>query len=396
MVEWWNGWSYNHISWNVYAGQDQTWYDLPIQCSYQTGGAKTVNFTANGAHNSVSFSLQALTFGFNYGYPSPGSYSPPINDPVNGYINPGTPAPTNVDIAIGMRQQLGQRYQDDGSYQGYDGRPFTYIVDCFNTSVFNGPVRSSSPTNLRIFPGNAPTWTSATDAQNICHFDNPGNYPVNIQITDPAGTKTVITENYFIRNAAPFALSLYPSGQTPGQSAYIARLNQPVALDVNISGLTPSNSGSYNTSIDCGNGQTVGGPSANGRNYSADGTLLARNIGPCTYAATGVYTVKATFQENKPASDPSPAMSGTGTTKIVVTSQSDVASPFYLNWDVSGAASCSITGPDNYSGLSASGSEHNISHPIGTYKYNLTCDSSSGGAPIQSEIDVNVIYVMNP
>ena len=85
-------------------------------------------------------------------------------------------------------------------------------------------------------------------------------------------------------------------------------------------------------------------------------------------------------------------MNGTSKTKIVVTGEGDVTSPYYLEWNVSRATSCAITGPDNFSGLPVSCKKSNIKHPIGTYNYKLTCKSSSGGPDTEQNIKVNVIY----
>ncbi len=410
MIQWSNGYGWGGTSWSVYPygvdiSQEEThWSGLNITCNYQTGGTEQVNFiaTRNGvkATGSITFYMQQTTYTFWTGFPASGAYYPP--QPASTGIQPSK-APSNIDLVLAM-QESGRRYQND--YYAWGFSPgFSYQTDCTNSGNFTGKSGGSNDQTVQMAQGTGTIyWTGVTLVQGICYYQNPGSHTFTVRVTDPIGATHDLPVTVFLASSQPLAINLYPAGQAPNQNAYIVDVNKAsVPLDMNISGLTPQNDGSYDTSIDCGNGTTVGGPSANGRNYSTTGTLSATNLGPCVYSTPGIYTVKATFQEYKPASDPLPAVSGTGTAKIVVTSQSSVASPFYLTWDVSGATSCSISGPSSVSGsvifpqsgLPASHTIHDISEPLGSYKYDLTCDNGSG-TPAKSEIGVNVIYVMLP
>ncbi len=405
MIEWGNGWSLGSHSWNVYGGgENQYWYELRVSCSYQTGGGKTVKVKADrggmAATGSTSFSLQDLNFNFSMGIPANGDYHPPINDQSNGATDPGTAAPSNVDVGIGMREDACRNcYQDDGSYKAFDTRGFTYEVDCNGDGVYGEKSGSSNNSNFYIWPGYPPRWSQATFADNVCRFEKAGYYRVGFKIKDPAGKEHTLSQDVYLRSGESFAVNVYPTGETAGAATYAFAGAQQVKMSLKVTGLTPIPTGSYSTTIDCGNGQTISGPGGNGRNYP-DGTLSADNLGPCNYSQPGVYEVKAKFQEYKPASETFPVKSGEGKTKIIVTGESGgvwtVVSPFSLEWDVARATSCSITGlNDGFSatGLPIAGTKvvPKVSSK-GNYDYRISC--TGAGGTTQQTIKLNVVEIL--
>lgn len=402
MIEWWNGWSYSSHAWNIYGGGEwQYWYGRNISCSYNTGGQKRVNVIAERGGRTVSsgttFNIQERTFNFSFGIPANGDYKPPYDDRANtGVYEVGTPAPTNVDLGIGMREN-GARYQDDSSFRSFD-TGFTYEVDCDGDGQFDDKSGSSNSSSFRIFPGYPPTWNGATFADNICYFANPGYYHIGLKLKDPAGKEHVIQQDVYIRSTENIKVQVFPAGETPGAASYAISGPQTVNLSYLITGLVSISTGSYNTTVDCGNGQTTSGPGENGRNYTDN--KIEATTGSCTYSQPGVYVVKAKFQEYKPASEAFPAKSGEGQTKIIVTGESGgvwtVISPFSLEWDVSRASSCSITGlNDNFSatGLPAAGTRAvpKVS-AIGSYDYRISCVGTGGTT--EQTIKLNVVEIL--
>ncbi len=370
-------------------------------CNIPKAGRYTVGvkIERNGlvATSSITFSIGDRELSFWVAFPAGTSdYKPPINDQSTGWFSAGTVAPANVDLLIGMKDVgSGKRYQND-YYVGFDDSPFSWTVDCNGDGKYDdGSGNSNNGANgNRAFPGLPPIWTGGTYADNVCRMTKPGKQTISLKITMPYGKEYVFPIEVLLINNQPMVVSVYPDGKAPGEDAYVFNLNQQVPMTVKVTGLNSNNSGLYNTTINCGNGQIVSGPGANGRNY-VDGMVTGIGFGPCIYTKAGTYNVVTTFQENKPASEPFPAMSGTSKTKIVVTGEGDVTSPFYLEWNVSRATSCVITGPDNFFGLPVSGKKSNIKRPVGTYNYKLICKSSSGGPGTEQDIKVNVIYEMN-
>ncbi|MBI1839046.1 MAG: hypothetical protein HYR95_01985 [Candidatus Colwellbacteria bacterium] len=401
MIEWGNGWGLGSHSWNVYGGgESEYWYELTASCSYQTGGGKTVRVKAERggmvATGSTGFSIQELTFNFRMGFPANGSYHPPVDDP-RGVKDSGTAAPSNVDLGIGMRED-GARYQNDDGAWDFDSRGFTYAADCNGDGKFDERGGSANNSSFYIYPGYPPKWTNATLAQSVCSFVKPGTYRINLNVKDPAGKEHTLSQDVYLRSNEPFVINVYPTGEAAGATSYALSGGQNVKLSVKITGLTPVNTGSYSTTIDCGNGQTVSGPGGNGRNYP-EGTLTGDNLGPCNYNQPGVYTVVAKFQEYKPASEIFTAKSGEGKAKIIITGCGTekvctVVSPFSLEWDVAKATTCSITGlTDRFSaaGLASSGTKAVPKVAIGLYDYLLSCSGPGSPTPTEQIIKVNVV-----
>lgn len=408
-VEWFNGYQYDRHSWNTPPwGENNYYYDAQTSCNFTTPGVKTVGLKATRggleATGSLSsqWAFQERVFTFQVEFPSNGDYKPPINDQNSGAINPGTSAPANIDLIIGMREQ-DVRYQND-TYAGYDSRPFSYTVDCDEDGQFDDYSGSSNngANGKRPFPGIfPPTWTGGTFADNICRITAPGRHMVNLKIIDPNGGPHTASKEVFVISSEPFKISVYPVGQAEGDTKYYLQEPQSVGISFKITGLTPINTGSYNTTINCGNGQpTISGPGANGRNYP-DGTLIAENGGTCSYSP-GTYTVKVSFQENKPASEALQPKSGQGTVTMVVLGDIDgirsVVWPFELKWQVNDATSCSIVGGagTNFSatGLGISGTKPVSKVTVRTdpYEYKLTCTGANASS--DRTIKVKVVDVL--
>src|SRR3989344_1318774 len=306
-IEWYNGFQLDRHSWMT-PGQwpwgtyeNQYWYQAQTSCPFTTPGIKTVGLKATRGGMEATGGLtnrnpfQERNFNFQVEFPSNGDYKPPINDQNSGFFNPGTPAPANIDLLIGMREE-DKRYQSD-YYAGFDSQYFSYTVDCEEDGQFDDYTGSSNngANGNPAFHGYPPVWTGGTFADNICRITVPGRHMVSLKIIAPNGQPYVVSKEIFVISSEPFKVSVYPVGQKEGDTKYYFQESQSVSLSFKITGLTPINTGSYNSTIECGNGQTMAGPGGNGRNYP-NGVLLAENVGACSYSP-GVYTAKVKFQE---------------------------------------------------------------------------------------------------